>query len=646
MIDFAEPRWLIAGALACAALALLMLRGERRRRAATRALAAASPATSVARGRRWLRHGLALVGLAMVFVALARPRAGYSWQETPHRGIDLVFAVDTSKSMLAADVRPDRLTRARLAVADLVAQFEGERVGLVAFAGGAFVQAPLTADHRMFLETLEAVDTDVIPRGGSDLSAAIRAGAQAMATEPGRRKLMILLSDGEDLAGNAVEAARAAAAEGVTIHTIGIGSARGELIQVPGPDGAPALVRDARGEPVRSKLDEPTLRAVAEVTGGAYQPLGADGRGLARLYERELAGLPRDATTSRRKVYDERYQVPLAIALGCLLVELVLGERRRRRGLPARAAAVAAVGLVVAGFPAIASAGAASAVAEYNAGTATYRQQDFAAAEEQFARALRTDDVGLQVDAYYNLGNARYRVGEAALERDRERTIASWTRALEAYDAALALAPEDEDARFNRDLVARKLAALQEEDQQQQQDQQQQGDQPEDPQQQGGDQPKDPQQQGDDQPKDPQQQGGDEPEDPQQQGGDQPKDQPGDQGQPKDQPGDQGQQPEDPQGNQGQPKDQQGHQGPQPSQQPSAPEPGDDGDRRGAGRAGGDEPSDDAADAARADAARRAAGELTRGEAIHLLDAVEDELRPMPIEGTAPPADDAPIQDW
>ena len=117
-----------------------------------------------------------------------------------------MFAVDTSKSMRAADVRPDRLTRAKLAVADLANSFDGARLGLIAFAGDAFVQAPMTADRGVFLEAVDALDTDVIPRGGTDVSSAIRAAEQAMASEPDHHKVLVLLSDCEDLAGSAVAA--------------------------------------------------------------------------------------------------------------------------------------------------------------------------------------------------------------------------------------------------------------------------------------------------------------------------------------------------------------------------------------------------------------------------------------------------------
>jgi Ca-activated chloride channel family protein len=481
-VAFAQPHWLWIGALACAVLGGLVVLAARARRDAVRRFAAASPQSSAAPRRRLLRAVLAIAGVGMLCVALARPLAGYRWEQTPHQGVDLMFAVDTSKSMRAADIRPDRLTRAKLAVTDLARRFEGERLGLIAFAGDAFVQAPMTVDRGVFLEAVDALDTDVIPAGGSDLASAIRAAEQAMGSEPDHRKVLVLLSDGEDHTGTAVEAARDAAKHGLTIYTVGVGSPRGELIDIASADGRHELVRDESGAPVRSKLDEPTLRALAQITGGVYQPLGSDGRGLDALYANARSQLPQSTSLgTARKVYTERFQIPLAIGLGCVLLELLIGDRlrRTRRSASGTNAAGAALGIALFAIPLPAHAAPQrdAAVRSYNDGTAHYRSGDFAAAQTQFESALRTGDVGLQVDTYYDLGNARYRVGQASLaSKDRDGAITSWKAAVSAYDAALALATTDEDARFNRDLVVRKLAALEAEKQREQDDHKQQND--------------------------------------------------------------------------------------------------------------------------------------------------------------------------
>ncbi|HEY5089083.1 MAG TPA: VWA domain-containing protein, partial [Polyangia bacterium] len=341
-LQFAQPHWLWIGAICCTVAVVLLARAGRLRRRAVATLAGGRFVTTVGRGRRLTKQVLVLAGLAATFVALARPLAGFRWEEERRDGIDLMFAVDTSKSMLATDLRPDRLTRAKLAVSDLLRKFPGERVGLIAFAGEAFVQAPMTIDHAVFGEALDALDTTIIPRGGTDIASAIRAAVEAMATEPDRRKLLVLLSDGEDLQGEALAAAQEAAHAGLSIYTVGVGTKSGDLIPIE-HDGQREILRDAEGHFVTSHLDEQTLRRLAEITGGAYAPLGSSGQGLETLYRQHLAQLPRRTVEERmHKVYTERFQIPLAVAIGCLMLELALGERRRRgrgasRSQPTRA---------------------------------------------------------------------------------------------------------------------------------------------------------------------------------------------------------------------------------------------------------------------------------------------------------------------
>jgi Ca-activated chloride channel family protein len=177
-MHFAQPIWLIAGAIICAPLVWLYRRFDLSQRSALTQFAAERLLTrltaSVSTSRRRIKRILFTLGVGLLFVALARPQAGFEWQETHRKGLELLFAVDTSKSMLAQDVKPDRLTRAKLAVTDLVDNLQGDGVGLVAFAGSAFVQCPVTLDYDAFRESLNALDTSTIPHGGTDIAAAIR----------------------------------------------------------------------------------------------------------------------------------------------------------------------------------------------------------------------------------------------------------------------------------------------------------------------------------------------------------------------------------------------------------------------------------------------------------------------------------------
>lgn len=502
---FAHPEWLLASGLsALLVVALASWTAWWRRRAVARFGARAAQEGSASRGRRALKVALLATGVASLFAALAQPRWGYHFEETERRGVDILFAVDTSRSMLARDPSPDRLTRAKLAVSDLVREFEGDRAGLVAFAGEAFLQVPMTVDRDVFARSLAALDTEIIPHGGTNVGAAIREATSALG-EDADEKLLVLITDGEDLQGDALEAATDAAEHGVRIFTVGIGSAEGALLEVPGPNG-PTLVTDERGEPVRSRLDEETLRAIAEITGGAYEPLGASGAGLSRLYAEHLSHLPRHAVAARQhKVFHERFAWPLGLGLLLLLLEPLLGERRlaaRRWRLGRLRAASIASALLVVSAPAAAqdyavsqrlwradapdpraaeaayvrgdyetarsvweAAAARTRRAEhrFNAGTAAYRAGEWTAAEESFEAAVQAGDPRLQQRAYYDLGNARFRRGQDALAREPEEAKAAWRAAIESYAAALALKAEDADARHNLDIVRRALAALEEE---------------------------------------------------------------------------------------------------------------------------------------------------------------------------------------
>ena len=178
-------------------------------------------------GRRRVKRALFAAAIAFTCLALARPHLGYHWEEQKQRGIDILFAIDTSKSMLTQDVTPDRLTRAKLAITDLVRKLDGDRVGLIAFAGDAFLQAPLTLDYNAFQESLDAIDTSTIPRGGTDISSAIQEAQAALDSETKNRKILVLVTDGEDLEAKGIDAARAAAKDGLTIYTIGVGTPSG-----------------------------------------------------------------------------------------------------------------------------------------------------------------------------------------------------------------------------------------------------------------------------------------------------------------------------------------------------------------------------------------------------------------------------------
>src|SRR5438477_3779825 len=187
------------------------------------------PALTVGISQRRQKIRLACLFLALIFLilALARPQWGFDWEETRQRGLDIVVAIDTSKSMLAEDITPNRLGRAKLAALDLMQQARSDRLGLVAFAGSAFLQCPLTVDDAAFRQSVEALDVNIIPEGGTALAEAIQTALSAF-KEAENFKVLLLFTDGEDQDSGALEAARKAAEAGLKVCTIGIGSTKGE----------------------------------------------------------------------------------------------------------------------------------------------------------------------------------------------------------------------------------------------------------------------------------------------------------------------------------------------------------------------------------------------------------------------------------
>jgi Ca-activated chloride channel family protein len=255
-------------------------------------------------------------------VALARPQWGFEWREIKRQGIDILVVFDTSRSMLTRDVRPSRMERARLGVHDLVKRLKGDRIGLVAFAGDAFLACPLTPDYAGFRLTLDDLSTDTISRGGTNVGRAIREALEAHKKDPGAHKVIIFITDGENLEGEPLEAAKEARDQGVKIYPVGVGTREGELIQLHGPLGRDEFVRDRQGNFVKSRLNETLLRQIAAQSGGAYLHAGGARFGLDELYEREIARLEKHEFDSRReKRFHERFQIPLALALLLLVVQ-------------------------------------------------------------------------------------------------------------------------------------------------------------------------------------------------------------------------------------------------------------------------------------------------------------------------------------
>ena len=287
--------------------------------------------TSVASRRRIGRAVLRLAAVALLATALARPQFGDRVETVRRAGQDVVVALDLSASMEAADVAPSRLAAARLAVGRLIERFDGDRIGLVAFAGEAFVQSPLTLDYAAATLFLNAMEPDLVPVPGTDLGRAIEVALDGFGDQGERSRQLVVITDGEDHEGALDAAVERAVDEGVRIHAVGMGSTAG--VPIPGFDenGAPnGFLRDAEGSVVTTRLDDVTLQRVADRTGGAYYHAAAgSGAAFDRLVE-ELTGGEGEEIESREVTrYEEQYQIFLGLALALLVAEALLPERRR-----------------------------------------------------------------------------------------------------------------------------------------------------------------------------------------------------------------------------------------------------------------------------------------------------------------------------
>jgi Ca-activated chloride channel homolog len=511
-MHISQPLWLLV-ILAGVPLLYWSYRSSDRGRAALLGVFAAARLIrqlthSVSPRRVWLKRIAMTAAAACVCLALARPQGGYTTQTMPLKGLDILVAIDTSKSMLTPDVKPNRLTRAKLAAEDLLGQLHGDGIGLIAFAGDAFLQSPVTTDYDAFRDSVQALDTNIIPRGGTNIASAIRLAQATFAARKGSDRILILMTDGEDLDAHGVAAARAAARQGLKIFTVGVGTTSGDLIPVPDGTGGTQYLRDSNGQPVRSRLDETTLRQLAQVTGGMYEPLGNQGQGLSIIYSQGLASFARhDLPAQSFRSYTEWFQWPLLAGILFLIVESMLLTRRRQsaergvkqdersKGRFAARVAAAAPALMAMGFGIIALPGTAHASAtdaekaylrgdyaratreyeasahkrpdeaklQFDVGAAAYKSGDLGTATAAFQSAIKTGEPALQESAYYNLGNTEYRIGQHSQQAQPQSTIERWRAALKSYQIALQMRPGDVDAQYNHDLVQRRLAQLQQE---------------------------------------------------------------------------------------------------------------------------------------------------------------------------------------
>ncbi len=334
-LTFAEPIWFAALAILVGVILFRVITTRRSTQLLNQLVASRLKEQllgSVHRGRRATKFWFYIAGLALVIVALARPQMGFQETTATRRGLDVMFAIDTSRSMLAEDIQPNRLDRAKFAILDLLEFLKGDRIGLVGFAGDAYIQCPLTTDYTAFRRILDEVDTNLLPTPGTNIANAVNESLEGFTKSESDNRALILITDGEELDEEAVPIAKKAYEDqGVRVFTLGFGTPSGSQIRYTDDKGQQVVVVDQSRKPVVTKLEEGVLKEVASAAGGFYQRFeGTDS--LQRLVSEGLGSMTREDIDSReRRRAIERYQWPLGAGLALLFIGLAIHESPRRR---------------------------------------------------------------------------------------------------------------------------------------------------------------------------------------------------------------------------------------------------------------------------------------------------------------------------
>ena len=294
--------------------------GRARRHRLARVVGPRAPALAdVNLRRRRLKLGMFLAAILLALLATLQPVWGEVLRNVEQRGVDIVVGLDVSRSMLARDVEPSRLERAQREIRALADRPEGDRLGLVVFAGEARLDVPLTRDKRSFAARVALANPLSVGRGGTDLGAALSTALEALSGSTGEHEVIVLLTDGEDLEEHGLRVAEECRARGITVHCVGLGTARGGKIPVDG-----AFLEDRSGKEVVSALDPGTLKRIAEATGGDYAS------SLLDLYEEQIRPMARTSfLAEERRAKENRFQWPLFLAFLLWILDLCVGDRRR-----------------------------------------------------------------------------------------------------------------------------------------------------------------------------------------------------------------------------------------------------------------------------------------------------------------------------
>ena len=444
---------------------------------------------------RIIKQTFVSLAIACLILTVANPQVGTRLEEVKREGIDLFVALDVSLSMKSEDIRPSRLEKAKRDVSELLRKLSGDRVGMVVFAGDAFVQFPLTADYAAADLFLSAIDVDAVPIPGTMIGSAIEVALKSFSKDVPTQKAIVIVSDGENTEGDVMGAVEDAKKAGVRVYSVGMGTPEGGPIPVLNQNGARVdYKRDQSGSIVLSKLDETMLQQIAATTGGSYHRATSGGNEIDDIFK-ELGSLEKvEFGTKQITGYETRYQYPLAFAILFLIIEVMLSEKRTKLAVWLKKILPAAVTMFI--VLVISASATAQTVRSYiSEGNHVYGKSKYTDAEVAYKKALEKNPKSKE--AQFNLGNSYYkqqRFDEAmreygnsgvSMKSPEERAATyyntgnslyqsnKYQEAINAYKQSLRLNPNDEDTRYNLQMARAKLAQQQQQQKQQNKNQKQ-----------------------------------------------------------------------------------------------------------------------------------------------------------------------------
>jgi Ca-activated chloride channel family protein len=280
--------------------------------------------------RTFIKFVLWVAAFGILILALARPQFGTKLSEVKRKGIEMIIALDVSNSMMAEDIQPNRLENAKMAISRLVDRLENDKIGLIVFAGDAYIQMPVTTDYMAAKLFLNSINTQIVPKQGTAIGSAIRLAMRSFTPNSEKSRAIVIITDGENHEDGSLEAAKEASAAGIIIHTIGIGSAQGVPIPVTSASGQKDYRTDYEGKVIISKLNEDLLRQVAAAGGGTYVRATASRTGLSTILDEMNKMEKQEIQMTIYSEYDEQFVYYAGFAFFLLLIDFILNSRRNK----------------------------------------------------------------------------------------------------------------------------------------------------------------------------------------------------------------------------------------------------------------------------------------------------------------------------